>query len=201
MKTIKVGFLGLGVVGSELVNIIRNNMDRIYVKYGIKLELGKIYVRDLDKKRSIDVTNLQLTTNAYDILDDKETAIVCECVGGAGTEGTREYIERAVKNGKSVVLSSKKVLALYGMFGNLRPGDELLSITGKPYDTLEEVIGIRGQGAGSLKEFGISYNQVDLMPDGSMQKYCKYQEPPAYRQDVCKSRIRPAADVQGPCSG
>ena len=54
------------------------------------------------------------------------------------------------------------------MFGNLRPGDELLSITGKPYDTLEEVIGIRGQGAGSLKEFGITYKQVDLFADGSM---------------------------------
>ena len=54
------------------------------------------------------------------------------------------------------------------MFGNLRPGDELLSITGKPYDTLEEVIGIRGQGAGSLKEFGITYSQVDLLPDGGM---------------------------------
>lgn len=54
------------------------------------------------------------------------------------------------------------------MYGNLRPGDELLSITGKPYDTLEEVIGIRGQGAGSLKEFGIAYSQVDLLPDGGM---------------------------------
>ncbi len=48
----------------------------------------------------------------------------------------------------------------------LRPGDELLSPVGKPYDTLEEVIGIR-ESAGSLKEFGISYRQVDLLPDGS----------------------------------
>ncbi len=48
----------------------------------------------------------------------------------------------------------------------LRPGDELLSISGKPYDTLEEVIGIR-PGIGSLKEYGITYSQVDLMPDGS----------------------------------
>lgn len=115
MKTVKVGFLGLGVVGAELVNIIIKNTDRIYEKYGIKLELGKIYVRDTNKKRSVDITKLELTTNPYDVLDDKDTAIICECVGGAGTEGTREYIERAVKNGKSVVLSSKKVLALYGM--------------------------------------------------------------------------------------
>lgn len=50
--------------------------------------------------------------------------------------------------------------------GNLRPGDELFSPVGKPYDTLEEVIGIR-ESVGSLKEYGISYRQVDLLPDGS----------------------------------
>ena len=51
------------------------------------------------------------------------------------------------------------------LMSNLRPGDELLSPVGKPYDTLEEVIGIRPS-KGSLKEYGISYRQVDLLPDG-----------------------------------
>mgnify|MGYP000775954945 CR=1 FL=1 len=49
---------------------------------------------------------------------------------------------------------------------NLLPGDELLSPVGAPYDTLEEVIGIR-ESVGSLKEYGVSYRQVDLLPDGS----------------------------------
>ena len=49
---------------------------------------------------------------------------------------------------------------------NLLPGDELLSPVGKPYDTLEEVIGIR-ESKCSLKEYGVSYKQVDLLPDGS----------------------------------
>ena len=52
------------------------------------------------------------------------------------------------------------------LMSNLRPGDELLSPVGKPYDTLEEVIGIR-ESKGSLKEYGISYKQVDLLEDGS----------------------------------
>ena len=52
------------------------------------------------------------------------------------------------------------------LMSNLRPGDELLSPVGKPYDTLEEVIGIRPS-KGSLKEYGISYSQVDLLSDGS----------------------------------
>jgi cystathionine beta-lyase family protein involved in aluminum resistance len=52
------------------------------------------------------------------------------------------------------------------LMSNLRPGDELLSPVGKPYDTLEEVIGIRPS-KGSLSEYGISYRQVDLLEDGS----------------------------------
>ena len=52
------------------------------------------------------------------------------------------------------------------LMSNLRPGDELLSPVGKPYDTLEEVIGIRPS-KGSLKEYGITYSQVDLLEDGS----------------------------------
>ncbi len=51
------------------------------------------------------------------------------------------------------------------LMSNLRPGDELLSPVGKPYDTLEEVIGIRPS-KGSLAEYGITYRQVDLLPDG-----------------------------------
>ena len=52
------------------------------------------------------------------------------------------------------------------LMSNLRPGDELLSPVGKPYDTLEEVIGIRPS-KGSLAEYGITYSQVDLLADGS----------------------------------
>ena len=57
--------------------------------------------------------------------------------------------------------------ALYGV---LRPGDRLLALTGRPYDTLEEVIGIRGEGQGSLAEFGVAYDELDLLPDGSVDE-------------------------------
>ncbi len=54
------------------------------------------------------------------------------------------------------------------LFGVLRPGDTMLCITGSPYDTLEEVIGIRGSGEGSLKDFGVNYRQIELLPDGTV---------------------------------
>ena len=55
-----------------------------------------------------------------------------------------------------------------GLFGLLRPGDILFSVAGKPYDTLDEVIGNSGTpGNGSLRDFGVEYRQADLLPDGS----------------------------------
>jgi len=56
------------------------------------------------------------------------------------------------------------------LFGVLRPGDRLLSITGRPYDTLEEVIGLRGKGQGSLAEFGVAYDEIDLQSDGAVDE-------------------------------
>lgn len=53
------------------------------------------------------------------------------------------------------------------LFGVLRPGDELVYITGRPYDTLHKVIGKPGDGTGSLQDFGIRYGEVALQPDGS----------------------------------
>lgn len=54
------------------------------------------------------------------------------------------------------------------LFGVLRPGDELLYITGRPYDTLHKVIGETGDGTGSLKDFGILYHEVNLLEDGGI---------------------------------
>ncbi|MCI5802293.1 MAG: methionine gamma-lyase family protein [Oscillospiraceae bacterium] len=53
------------------------------------------------------------------------------------------------------------------LFGVLRPGDVMLSITGTPYDTIRPVIGITGENCGSLKEFGVEYREVALLPDGT----------------------------------
>jgi len=54
------------------------------------------------------------------------------------------------------------------LFGVLRPGDEMLAVAGPPYDTLEEVIGLRGQDQGSLRDFGITYRQLPLTREGTV---------------------------------
>lgn len=67
---------------------------------------------------------------------------------------------------RPIIVNGTHALSLC-LTGLLRPNDEILSVTGKPYDTLEETIGIR-ESKGSLKEFGITYNQVDFLEDGSI---------------------------------
>ena len=65
------------------------------------------------------------------------------------------------------IISGTHALCI-GLFGILRPGDVMYSVAGKPYDTLEEVIGLSGTpGNGSLKDFGVDYAQTDLLADGS----------------------------------
>ncbi|MDD6191257.1 MAG: methionine gamma-lyase family protein [Firmicutes bacterium] len=68
---------------------------------------------------------------------------------------------------RPIIVNGTHALTLT-LMGILRPGDRLIYCTGAPYDTLEEVIGIRGEGKGSLKEYGVSYSQVELKDDGTI---------------------------------
>lgn len=68
---------------------------------------------------------------------------------------------------RPIIVNGTHALTLT-LTGILRPGDEMIYCTGRPYDTLEEVIGLREEGRGSLKEFGISYKQVELKEDGTI---------------------------------
>ena len=86
------------------------------------------------------------------------------------------------------------------LFGVLRPGDRLLSITGRPYDTLEEVIGLRDSGQGSLAEFGVGYDEIELLPDGGVDEPALLQalDQPCRMvliQRSCGYSWRPSIDV------
>ncbi len=68
---------------------------------------------------------------------------------------------------RPIIVNGTHALSLI-LMGLLMPGDELIYCTGKPYDTLEEVIGTRGEGKGSLKEYGVTFRQVELTPEGNI---------------------------------
>ena len=86
------------------------------------------------------------------------------------------------------IVSGTHALSI-GLFGILRPGDVMYSVAGKPYDTLEEVIGLTGTpGDGSLRDFGVRYEQTDLTPDGK------------FRFDEIKEKLAALGDSSKWCS-
>jgi cystathionine beta-lyase family protein involved in aluminum resistance len=91
---------------------------------------------------------------------------------GHGDQG-REVLDRVMARVLQAEAAAVRLQFVSGthaiaaaLFGVLRPGDRLLALTGRPYDTLEEVIGIRGSGQGSLAEFGIVYDELPLTAAG-----------------------------------
>ena len=87
------------------------------------------------------------------------------------------------------------------LFGVLRPGDNLLAITGRPYESLEEVIGLRGSGQGSLIEFGISYEEISLKEDGhidflALEKALKKPRKLIFIQRSCGYTWRPSLSIE-----
>ncbi|MBQ8015744.1 MAG: methionine gamma-lyase family protein [Clostridia bacterium] len=87
------------------------------------------------------------------------------------------------------------------LFGVLRPGDTMLCVTGTPYDTIHSVIGISGEGMGSLKEFGVNYAQVDLGADGkpdlaAIEKALETNPKMVYIQRSRGYSLRPSLSVK-----
>lgn len=109
---IEIGLLGLGVVGSGTVRVLQENREAIARKIGAEIHVRKIAVRDPHKPRLVQVDRSLLTTNPLEVLDDPEIQIVCELIGGV--EPARDYVLRAIRNGKSVVTANKELLAKAG---------------------------------------------------------------------------------------
>ena len=91
--------------------------------------------------------------------------------GDIGREGLEEVYAKVFGAEKALVrlqISSGTHAIALCLYGILRPGDELLSLTGSPYDTLEEVLGTRGEGYGNLQEWGVIYKKVELTKEGKL---------------------------------
>jgi homoserine dehydrogenase len=107
---IKVGLLGLGTVGSGVYQILSKNKNLITSRIHVEVEIKKILVRNINKKRGIK-KNL-LTKHFDDILHDPEIFIVVEVMGGV--EPARKYIKESIKSGKHVVTANKELIAKHG---------------------------------------------------------------------------------------
>lgn len=121
------------------------------------IETNQKRVLDAFKQNRVSDSHFQSTTGyGYDDLGRETLEAVYADVFG----GENALVRPQIVSGTHAISTA--------LFGLLRPGDELLYITGKPYDTLESVIGINGQHSGSLSDFQVTYKQVNLLDDGSI---------------------------------
>ena len=110
-KKIKLGLLGCGTVGTGVLKVLQENYHDIRAKIGNDIEVSKVLVRNLNKKRDFN-GDVVFTDNIDDILNDESIDIVVELLGGI--HPAREYMLKAMENGKHVVTANKDVLAQFG---------------------------------------------------------------------------------------
>jgi len=111
MKTLKVGMLGCGVVGSQIARLLVENKSDLTSRAGANLELVKVAVKNINTKRE-GISSSLLTDDARSIVNDPEIDLIIEVIGGISP--AKELILTAIKNGKSVVTANKALLAQAG---------------------------------------------------------------------------------------
>lgn len=109
---LKIGILGLGTVGSGVVKILEKNSEKIKNKVGTDVKIEKILVRNLKKKRDVEIEEALLTDQVDEIINNPNIDIVVELIGGE--EPAYNYILKSIENGKSIVTANKLVIAKYG---------------------------------------------------------------------------------------
>ena len=109
---VKLGILGLGVVGQGVLKHLRRNRKLLESRLGVRLKVAKIAVRKKARKRGIKINPNLLTTNGREIVDNPSIDLICELIGG--TELAKELTLRALRNGKIVVTANKALLCEHG---------------------------------------------------------------------------------------
>jgi homoserine dehydrogenase len=111
-NAIGIGLLGLGTVGSGVVEVLATRADSLAEQAGLPLILKKVLVHNVNKRRSVKVSSSLLTSHSEEVLAHPKVDIVIELIGGE--HPATEYIERAITSGKHIVTANKEVMAKHG---------------------------------------------------------------------------------------
>lgn len=111
-KEVKIAIMGFGTVGTGTYKILKENAELISCQAGGEIKVEKVLVRDRNKKRSVEVCDDLITTDADEILEDPSIGIVVELMGGL--EPAYTYIMKALDKGKHVVTANKELIAKKG---------------------------------------------------------------------------------------
>lgn len=160
------------------MDVIRDKLSEQYVRMGIGRQVYEYGERMLKKleERFREIDGIAEYNQLKVVRAMQEARVSEDCLMGTTGYGYNDIGREKLEEVYAGVFHTEDALVrpqitcgthalALALMSNLRPGDELLSPVGKPYDTLEEVIGIRPS-KGSLAEYGVTYRQVDLLPDG-----------------------------------
>ena len=141
----------------QLINQAEQNCSELFQEVNTNVEYNQRKVLNAFRNNHVSETHFHSTTGyGYDDLG----------------RDTLESIYRDVFGGEDALVRPQIVSGTHAistaLFSVLRPGDELIYMTGAPYDTLEEVIGVRGETSGSMKEYGIQYQEIALNEEGKV---------------------------------
>jgi homoserine dehydrogenase len=199
VESISIGLLGLGTVGSGVVQIIEKHQDKLMHQVGCPVIVKKVLVKDLDKERAVKVDRNMLTSNPDDILNDNDIDVVIEVMGGI--EDTRDHLKKALYNGKHVVTANKDLMAVYG--------PELLSAASQNGCDLFYEASVAGgipilrglvDGLASdriTKMMGIVNGTTNFILTKMSKQGSAYEEVLKEAQDLGYAESDPTADVEG----
>ncbi|MDV2684136.1 homoserine dehydrogenase [Alkalihalophilus lindianensis] len=196
---INVGLLGLGTVGTGVISIIEQHQQELKHQVGCSVNVTKVLVRDLDKKRGVTVDNDILTTNPEDVCANPDIDVVIEVRGGV--DETKEQLIQALEHKKHVVTANKDLMALHGA--------ELLHLASKNGCDLFYEASVAGgipilrslvDGLASdriTKMMGIVNGTTNYILTKMSQEGSSYLDVLAQAQDLGFAESDPTSDVEG----
>ena len=191
---IKIAIVGVGTVGESVANILQRNRDIITARAGKELSVVKGVVRDLSRKRNVDIP---LTDNIDEVLNDPEIDIVVELMGGV--EEPYNVVKSALSRGKAVVTANKALLAyhrydLQKIAGDIPIGYEASVAGGIPIINALKV-GLSANHILSIK--GIMNGTCNYMLTKMMQEGVAYESVLKEAQELGYAEADPTFDVGG----
>ena len=112
MQAIKVGILGLGTVGAGTASVLQRNAQEIIRRVGRPITVTMASVRDLSRQRACDCSQITLTEDPFEIINNPDIDVVVELIGGETL--AKDLVLQAIENGKHIVTANKAMIALCG---------------------------------------------------------------------------------------
>lgn len=112
MEAVKVGLLGLGTVGGGTATVLARNAEEITRRAGRGIRIDMVAAKNLDRAKELGLSNVRLSDNAEDVVNDPDCEVIVELIGGY--EPARTLVLRAIENGKHVVTANKALIAIHG---------------------------------------------------------------------------------------